>query len=121
MAAQRGFTLQADPLPACQAYLDFLAHCCTLPLAVQAPVFWAIERVYNEGWSCHRPMSSEYEPFAERWGNAGFTQYVDALEKIADKEVARASPSQQSCVHAMFLKVCELEIDFWNMAYDAAV
>jgi len=37
-------------------------------------LFGQLSLLYNQGW--HRVMPLPYTEFADRWGNAGFTEYV---------------------------------------------
>ncbi|MDA0672982.1 MAG: TenA family transcriptional regulator, partial [Cyanobacteria bacterium] len=55
--------------------------------------------------------------FADRWGNPGFTDYVQLLAHQADASLAQASPEETTQAEAAFLRVARLEQAFWQMAY----
>ncbi len=84
---------------------------------VQAVAFWAIELAYNQGWQLHSPMPEPYTEFADRWGNAGFTDYVKVLEQQANSALSAASEAEQTKAEQVFLDVARLEKDFWQMAF----
>ncbi|EFN52993.1 hypothetical protein CHLNCDRAFT_137428 [Chlorella variabilis] len=118
-AAKRGLPPPpgAPPHPACQRYLQFMDNAAKQPYAVHAVVFWAIERCYWEAWSSHLPMREPYHSFALRWGSPEFGAYVGELEQMADEALAAGSEAERVEAAAVFLKVCQLEREFWAMAY----
>lgn len=118
-AAERGLSLTVQPQATCQTYCEFMRSLAAAPYAVQATAFWAIELAYNQGWQRHSPMPEPYTEFADRWGNAGFTDYVKVLEQQADGALAIADQSTQEKAEQAFLKVAQLEKDFWQMAFVA--
>ncbi|MGF1570101.1 MAG: TenA family transcriptional regulator [Nodosilinea sp.] len=119
-AAERGLDLARPLQPICRQYCEFLASLAVAPYPVQATALWAIEYAYNQGWQLPGPMAPAYGEFADRWGNAEFTQYVNILAAQADEALANASPATQASAEAIFLRVAELEADFWQMAFSAA-
>lgn len=118
-AAERTLSLDVAPQATCQAYCDFMRSLATAPYAVQATAFWAIELAYNQGWQLHSPMPEPYAEFADRWGNAGFTDYVKILEQQADSALAIADEATQKAAEQAFIKVAQLEKNFWQMAFTA--
>jgi thiaminase/transcriptional activator TenA len=89
------------------------------PYAVQAVALWAIEYAYNQGWQLPGKMPPPYDEFADRWGNVGFTEYVQSLARQADAALQVATPEAIAKAQQVFLRVVALERDFWQMAYDA--
>ncbi len=118
-ATERSLSLDAPRQATCKTYCEFMQSQSTQPYAVQATTFWAIELAYNQGWQTHSPMPEPYTEFADRWGNPGFTDYVKLLEQQADSALSAASPTEQSQAEKAFLKVAQLEKDFWQMAFSA--
>jgi formylaminopyrimidine deformylase / aminopyrimidine aminohydrolase len=119
-AAERQLDL-ATPLQAtCTEYCQYLADLAQAPYAVQAIAFWAIELSYNQGWQLPGPMPEPYTEFADRWGNPGFTEYVELLEQQADDVLSSAPEAVQQAAEAAFLNIARLEQAFWQMAFNAA-
>jgi len=119
-AAERTLSLTVAPQATCQAYCEFMRSLAAEPYAVQATAFWAIELAYNQGWQLHSPMPGPYAEFADRWGNEGFTDYVKVLEQQADDALAIADQPTQQKAEQAFIKVAQLERDFWQMAFAAS-
>lgn len=120
-ADERSLPLSTQPQPTCQTYQSFMQSLTDQPYAVQATAFWAIELAYNQGWQKHSPMPEPYTEFADRWGNPGFTDYVKVLEQQADSALTTASESEVAAAEKIFVRVAELEKDFWQMAFAASV
>ncbi|MGD1940049.1 MAG: TenA family transcriptional regulator [Leptolyngbyaceae cyanobacterium] len=118
-AAERSLNLQTPRQLTCQRYCDFMGNLVNAPYAVQATALWAIEYAYNQGWQLPGPMPAPYNEFADRWGNAGFTDYVKLLANQADEALNVASTDIQTAAANAFLQVARLEQDFWQMAYGA--
>lgn len=118
-ARERQLTLDAQKQPTCHEYCDYMANLATMPYAVQATALWAIEYAYNQGWQLPGAMPAPYTEFADRWGNPGFTQYVALLAQQADSALQAATPSIQHEAETAFLKIAQLEQDFWQMAFNA--
>lgn len=116
-AAERNLTLTTSPQATCQRYCEMMSDIASQTYAVQATAFWAIELAYNQGWQQHSPMPAPYTEFADRWGNAGFTDYVKVLEQQADSALATASESETEAAEQIFIDVALLEKDFWQMAF----
>lgn len=116
-AAERNLDLSTSRQATCQQYCDFMASLATMPYQVQAIAFWAIECAYNQAWQLPGPMPAPYAEFAERWGNPGFTDYVDRLAEQADEVLATADVATQTQAEAIFLRVADLERNFWQMAF----
>ncbi len=90
-----------------------------LPL-LQAAAFWAIEHCYNQAWQLPGPMPAPYHEFAQRWGNAGFSEYVVQLQQQADEALQAAGAAEAAAAQEAVRQVAELEVGFWDMAYSAA-
>lgn len=118
-AQERSLDLGQRPQPTCQQYIEFMASLAVQPYAVQAVALWAIEYAYNQGWQLPGPMLAPYNEFADRWGNAGFTEYVKLLAAQANEALATASSREQDQAQQAFLRVAELEAAFWQMAFSA--
>lgn len=118
-AAERKLSLAASPQSTCQTYCQFMAALSGESYAVQATAFWAIELAYNQGWQTHSPMPQPYTEFADRWGNAGFTDYVKVLAQQADSALEMASQPARQKAEKVFLEIARLEKDFWQMAFVA--
>lgn len=118
-AAERGLTLDVPLQPTCETYCNVMIQLADAPYAVQAIAFWAIELAYNQGWQLPGPMAEPYTEFADRWGNPGFTDYVQLLAQQADEALAQGQASDVTRAEAAFLKVAELEQAFWQMAFTA--
>jgi len=118
-AAERNLELAVPQQATCQQYSEFMASLCTTPYPVQATALWAIEYAYNQGWQLPGAMPVPYAEFAERWGNTGFSEYVNQLAQQADEVLGEASAMTQRQAEAAFLRVATLERDFWQMAFSA--
>jgi thiaminase/transcriptional activator TenA len=116
-ATERNLDLNTSQLTTCQRYSEFMASLAVTPYGVQATALWAIEYAYNQGWQLPGPMPEPYTEFAERWGNPGFTEYVDILASQADAALANSSTETQAQAEAAFLRVAELETAFWQMTF----
>ncbi|XP_057806086.1 probable bifunctional TENA-E protein [Salvia miltiorrhiza] len=105
-----------------------LAYCSFLESLMSAGVdytqavtaFWAIEAVYQESFAhcledgCNTP--DELKETCQRWGNDGFGQYCRALQSIANRQLEKASDEVVAKAEALFIRVLELEDEFWNMS-----
>ena len=43
-----------------------------------------------QAWNLASPVAEPYREFADRWGNAEFSKYVDILEQQADEAIQDA-------------------------------
>lgn len=118
-ATERSLDLATPRQSTCQIYCDFMGNLVNAPYAVQAVALWAIEYAYNQGWQLPGKMSAPYDEFADRWGNPGFTDYVQLLADQADAVLQFAPQAEQHQAEQAFLRVAQLEKAFWQMAYDA--
>lgn len=116
-AADRQLDLDSAKQAACTEYCDYMASLATVAYPIQATAFWAIEAAYNQGWQLPGHMVPPYDEFANRWGNAGFTDYVMSLEQQANQMLQSTDAEIQQQAEAAFLQVAKLEKDFWQMAY----
>ena len=118
-ATERALDLSTTPQPTCRRYCQVMQSIATRSYAVQSTALWAIELAYNQGWQSHSPMPTPYTEFADRWGNAGFTDYVKVLEQQADSALFSATEAEQQEAEKIFLDIALLEKDFWQMAFAA--
>lgn len=118
-AAERSLNLNTPAQTTCLAYCQWMRSLATADYAVQATALWAIELAYNQGWQLPGTMPVPYAEFADRWGNAGFTDYVRQLEQQADDGLGRSPDSVQNQAKDAFLTVARLEQQFWQMAFNA--
>ncbi len=118
-AVERHLNLDAPLQATCLEYCSYLESLAHVPYAIQATAFWAIELSYNQGWQLPGPMPAPYTEFADRWGNSGFTDYVQLLEQQADHALAAAPEAVQKEAEATFLHIARLEQAFWQMAFSA--
>jgi thiaminase len=116
-ASERRLDLSTPRQMTCQLYCEFMASLAVTPYPVQATALWAIEYAYNQGWQLPGPMPTPYTEFADRWGNPGFTDYVNLLAAQADVVLAEATPATQAQAEAVFLRIAALEAAFWQMAF----
>ena len=116
-AAERRLKLNTPMQESCRRYGQFMEDMAQEPYAVQAAAFWAIELAYNQAWQLPGQMAKPYDEFAERWGNPGFTEYVNLLEKQADEALAAVGTEIEKRAEQVFLEVAELEREFWEMAF----
>lgn len=119
-AEERSFCLPSIVHPGCQPYHNFLEEVADQPYAVHAVTLWAIERANQQAWSIHMPLAQPYQAFAEqRYGNENFELYVARLALVADAALRAANIQDKQEAEAAFERVCELEANFWQMAYSA--
>jgi thiaminase/transcriptional activator TenA len=72
---------------------------------------WTGERGYLESWLGVAPSAPAYQEFVEHWTHPDFGAYVRDLEVLVDA----SGPDE-----AAFLRICGLERDFWEMAWNSA-
>ncbi|XP_061349191.1 probable bifunctional TENA-E protein [Gastrolobium bilobum] len=87
---------------------------------VAITAFWAIEAVYQESFAhCIGEGSetpAELKETCARWGNEGFGQYCQSLQKIANRRLQKASDDELKKAEVVLLSVLEHEVEFWNMS-----
>lgn len=80
---------------------------------------WAIELVYQKAWSYVRESCPSWvKPFADRWGNMEYGEYVRALSNVARLEYDALPPADKVDARAAYTAVFQLEIGFWDMAVE---
>jgi thiaminase/transcriptional activator TenA len=114
----RGLALDQEPQSTCHDYLVFMRALARESYAAQATALWAVEYAYNQAWQLPGLMAPPYREYAERWGNPGFTEYVEHLRGQADEALEMAEDDERREAELMFLKVAELENGFWQMAFE---
>ena len=117
-AQERHLDLNISQQETCQAYCQYMQQVGEMSYPVQATVIWAIELAYNQAWQQPGEMVSPYDEFAQRWGNADFTAYVQQLEKQADQALSQADQETAKSAESAFIQIATLEKDFWQMAYN---
>ncbi|KAL5700895.1 hypothetical protein ACHQM5_026294 [Ranunculus cassubicifolius] len=122
-ASKWGISLsEFSPQHANQDYCRFLEslHSAEVNYTVAITAFWAIEAVYQESFSlCLESGSNtpvELMETCQRWGNEGFGQYCYSLQRIANRNLAKATPDVLRKAEEALVKVLELEVGFWNMS-----
>jgi len=87
---------------------------------VALTAFWAIEVVYQESFAHCIEQGSKTPPelkeTCERWGNEGFAQYCQSLQKILNQRLQKASDDELKKAELMLLSIIEHEVQFWNMS-----
>ena len=116
-AGERKLNLSTVMQDTCKRYCEFMEKLSLEPYAVQALAFWAIELAYNQGWQLPGKMKKPYDEFAERWGNPGFTEYVNHLARQADDVLQNARKEILDRAEQVFLEVAAFEQQFWEMAF----
>ncbi len=116
-AAERELNLNTPKQQTCQAYCQYLEQLSNMSYPIQAMALWAIELAYNQAWQQPGEMVAPYHEFAQRWGNPDFTEYVKLLEKQADEVLADTDQEMDQHIASAFIKIANLEKDFWQMAY----
>lgn len=87
---------------------------------VAITAFWAIETVYQDSFAhcledgCKTP--EDLKQTCQRWGNNGFGEYCQSLQKIANRRLEKASDDTVAKAELVFLQVLEHEVEFWNMS-----
>ncbi|KAJ6910402.1 hypothetical protein NC652_021165 [Populus alba x Populus x berolinensis] len=106
-----------------QNYCRFLES-LMLPAVEYSVVFtalWAIETVYQESFSHCLEDGSKTPPelleACQRWGSEGFGEFCCSLKKIANRCLEKAPDEELKKAEVTFLRVLELEIEFWDMSH----
>ncbi len=116
-AEERDFRLEAQRHPTTTAYRDFMNILEDEPYPVGITALWALERAYLEAWRSASPGGADYREFVEHWTTPEFAEYVAGLEKAADSFLKPLNEKERRRAEAVFLEVCRLEHDFWEMAF----
>eukprot|EP00127_Corallochytrium_limacisporum_P001958 Clim_evm1s90 gene=Clim_evmTU1s90 len=115
-AAERNLSLDVPRHPTCQKYVEFMHSLQDASYDVEIMAWWAIEYVYNQAWQIPGPMKEPYTEFADRWGNAGFTAYIDLVRVQAESVL---KPENYAEADRAMVEVAKLEEQFWEMAFSA--
>lgn len=111
----------AEPLPACQAYLDFLdAACasndhCTLLIAL-LPCMLSYSHIFQHLAAMPQSQNSRYWPFIRDYAASSFAADCARWTTFADVLCTPLSPAHKKMLAARFTKASQLELDFWRMA-----
>ena len=114
-AQRRNLSLETTLRHACAAYREFMRSLEQRPYPVAITAIWAIERAYLDAWKSAYPCESQYQEYVEHWINADFEHFVEELEQVA--EIALSSGDLDREAEAAFLRVAQLERDFWDTAW----
>lgn len=117
-AERHGLRLTTVRHPVTDAYHRYLLTLDSAPVAVALTALWALERAYLEAWQSAAPGAPEYRAFVDHWTVPAFAEYVTGLARAANAAVATGNDARQA--EAAFLRVAELERDFWQMALESA-
>lgn len=106
-----------------QNYCRFLES-LMLPAVEYSVVFtalWAIETVYQESFSHCLEDGNKTPPelleACQRWGSEGFGEFCRSLKKIANRCLEKVPDEELKKAEVTFLRVLELEIEFWDMSH----
>ncbi|KAK9992120.1 hypothetical protein SO802_027105 [Lithocarpus litseifolius] len=126
-AAKWGVQLsEVVPQKANQDYCRFLESLMSpdVEYTVAITAFWAIEAVYQASFAlCLEDGSKTPAKLREacrRWGNDGFGQYCNSLQKIANRHLGKTPDDVLTKAEVTLLRVLEHEVEFWNMSHGAA-
>lgn len=116
-AEERYLQLGIQRHPTTTAYRDFMNSLEDelYPLAITA--LWALERAYLEAWRGAFPGETNYREFVEHWTTQDFADYVVGLEAAAASSLEAADEKECERSESVFLEVCRLERDFWEMTF----
>jgi thiaminase/transcriptional activator TenA len=118
-AKELNLSLDTAPHPVTAAYGTFMKTFEQLPFAAAMTATWAIERAYLDAWqSALPPRRPIYQQYIERWANPGFAAFVSELEQATAQVLEPGDADGEA--ETAFLKVAELERDFWDMAWSEA-
>ncbi|EFJ29131.1 hypothetical protein SELMODRAFT_92107 [Selaginella moellendorffii] len=115
------------PKKTTQDYCRFLEDMSqpSVDYAVVLSTFWAIEHVYFESFAfCLEPGSKTPHQLVEacgRWGSPSFGSYCDLLRSIAEAAVESTGSNEvKQRGEDAFVRVLQLENEFWNMSTDVS-
>ena len=110
-AARLQVDLGVPAHPTCRRYTDFLLRCAyTQPDSVLLAILFGVEASYLAAWSA-LPPSGPYAEFIERWSNADYGAYVEALGGLAEQHSHAAAQEH-------FDEVLMHEREFWRMSWE---
>lgn len=116
-AGERGLELDVPRHPTTETYRDFMNGLENEPYSAGVTALWALERAYLEAWRNASPGGADYREFVEHWTTPEFADYVAGLEKAAGSSLESAEEKERRQAESVFLEVCRLERDFWEMAF----
>ncbi len=116
-AKERGLELEAQRHPTTAAYRDFMNNLEEEPYPAAITALWALELAYLQAWRGASPGGADYREFVEHWTTQEFADYVAGLGFAADYSLESADEEEQRRAESVFLEVCRLERDFWEMAF----
>ncbi|KAH8917002.1 heme oxygenase-like protein [Atractiella rhizophila] len=123
--------LSSPPSSACTNYTSYLIKVCSLPTDFREGLvaFWALERIYLEGWTYAASLSAEHllegkdgdvNPWREllnNWTSVEFGEYVRSLANVVDSLSQEGDPFEEKA-NEVFNTVAKMEVDFWDMCVE---
>ena len=124
LAKRRNVNLDCAAHPHNEKYQAFLTSIGDRDYVIQLTAFWAIERVYNEGWAKQQETAERHAgPYWEclaRWGSKEFASYVLQLEEATNEAISRVPEvrreATEKAARDVVLAIADLEVEFWDMA-----
>ena len=118
-AKRWGIDLQPEPLPSTRAYTDFLLSTASLePVAHTAAAMTPCARLYawlGQQLAPHLDQTSPYREWVETYSSAEVDALAARLEALLDRY--GGDPSR---VQALYRRAMELELAFFQAAWDSA-
>lgn len=115
-AQQWHLALAVERHPVTAAYHDFWQSLSHKPYPVAITAIWAAEQAYLDAWTgLGADASSSYREYIEHWANPDFEHFVSELGQAVDATLALGDHDQEA--EDAFLRVAQLERDFWQMAW----
>lgn len=119
-ASELGLDLDAQRTPTAEAYRVLLEALDAAAEPVAIVGLWAIEQAYRDAWQTARPGAPMYRDFVDHWTVPEFDAYVHGLAEAADEALSAATPDEEADVVATFLRVAQLEAEFWQMTWSGS-
>ena len=117
VAAARGLSLPAKPLPTTAEYQTHLLHMATESYPVAMTAMWVVEAAYLDAWRAARPGAPAYQPFIEHWTDRAFVDFVSRLEACVDRALATASGAEVDAATEALVLTAWHEAAFWTMTW----
>jgi thiaminase/transcriptional activator TenA len=117
LAAARGLSVTAKPLPAAADYQSHLLRMARQPYPVALTAMWTVEAAYLEAWRTALPGAPSYRPFVEHWTDPAFVDFVGRLEAAADRALAKAPPAEVAAAADALVLTSRHEAAFWAMTW----
>jgi thiaminase/transcriptional activator TenA len=109
-----GVSLSVPWHPDAFRYAGFLEYLKGMGYPYQILALWGLELVYLEGWSGARGELKPYSSFALHWSEPAYKEYVEELERAADRAFKGIELS--SLAQTVFLSMLNHESAFFSIA-----